>query len=168
MGDKENCFEAREERKASCSLGRGDMKANEKGCKSLRKPRTGYSAGCCGRLSDEKSAQLSPAEISAKLSSLETEGLLLISSLQERWWRRLLSSWNQKGWEWGSCWMLLSESKVTWIFLFSSSFATWKKLNCDDKDLAIEPKPWTLYEITAQVLNSNLVSLCWEREIIAT
>lgn len=43
-----------------------------------------------------------------------------------------------------------------------------KKLNCDDKDLAIELKPWTLYEITAQVLNSNLVSLCWEREIIAT
>lgn len=84
MGDKENCFEAREERKASCSLGRGDMKANEKGCKSLRKPRTGYSAGCCGRLSDEKSAQLSPAEISAKLSSLETEGLLLIFSAASR------------------------------------------------------------------------------------
>lgn len=84
MGDKENCFEAREERKASCSLGRGDMKANEKGCKSLRKPRTGYSAGCCGRLSDEKSAQLSPAEISAKPSSLETEGLLLIFSAASR------------------------------------------------------------------------------------
>lgn len=81
MGDKENCFEAREERKVSCSLGRGDMKANEKGCKSLCKPRTGYSAGM---QSDEKSAQLSPTEISAKPSSLETEGLLLIFSAASR------------------------------------------------------------------------------------
>ena len=75
------------------------------------------------------------------------------------WWHSVVVVAAVLSWELGGggpCWMFLYKEKDN-LNIFFLSTASWK-LNCDDKDQAIVLKHWTLYEIIAQVLSSNLVS----------
>lgn len=78
------------------------------------------------------------------------------------WWHSVVTAvflWELGGGD--SCWMFLYKEKDN-LNIFFLSIASWK-LNCDDKDQAIVLKHWTLYEIIAEVLNSNLVAIFVEK-----